>query len=392
MNKKRIIVSVLIVASIIGIGLRVINNSIEMKNSNAYTTIKGDISTLGDTKLAFRNNVAFKNHTTEISKDGIKKDVAFINMVAELSNEKLSDSFIKENKKFFKKVNRKLFSNESSKTLKILDDTSILYMGNMLNTTNNLKINGILQDKDKNIKDFNIALNIEGFRAISYTSTRFIRKENDTLIIGLDIGGIDEEDNSGVEKFGVIKLNTTTLKYDISIDKKVNSGVIQTPILSDNKNFYYLDTKQSKDNTMIKVTKGDLDNVNKREVVNKIDINDELEDIKFDTFGEELYLTTRNDDKTLNIYIYNIKNNSFKEYKNLKFDILDTKGKESYISDTILKNDKLILINKVRKNNNSYIYDASTLVEVLDLNANKSLYTGRFENNPYLVETISMKK
>lgn len=85
MNKKRIIVSVLTIISIIGIGGELINKDKKTEANNKYTTIKGDLDVLDDTKLTFNSDLLFRNYTTEISKDGIKKDSSLKNVVAELT-------------------------------------------------------------------------------------------------------------------------------------------------------------------------------------------------------------------------------------------------------------------------------------------------------------------
>ena len=391
MNKKRIIVSVLTVASIIGIGVRVINNSIEMKNNNTYTTIKGDVSAFGDTKLTFKGDALFKEYTTEISKDGIKKYVEYRNIVAELTNKRPSEDFINENKKFFKRLNKNLFLNGSNKILETFDDNSIFYMENSstYSKVNDLEIKGVLQDKDKNIKDFNMNLNIEELDFIHYFITKFVKRDNDTIIIGLELGGSTRDHEDTINKFAIIKLDINTLEYDISIEEKDHKDMIQGPVLADNKNFYYFNIRENKENKkeIIEVIKGDINNINKLEVVNKIEVaNYSMNNTE--NLNKELAFIEENHDETINLFKYNIQDNSFKKYKNLKFNILNTKGKESYISDIVVEKDKLILTNAVKDN----IDFLDKLVEIVDLNNNKSLYTGKFNNHPQLVEIISMKK
>lgn len=400
MNKKRIIVSVLTIISIIGIGGELINKDKKTEANNKYTTIKGDLDVLDDTKLTFNSDILFRNYTTEISKDGIKKYSSLKNVVAELTNKRPSEDFIKENKKFFKSISTWLFRVDSDSKLEVFDDNSLLYMGsntndyNSMNMDYNLEMKGKFQDKNKNIKDINMKFNIKGMAHVYYTDTKFIKKDNDKLIIGLDISGIEEKGEDQIYKLGIITLDLNTLKYDISVEDKKRNNMIDTPIVVDNKNFYYIKlNRKDKKQDFVEIIKGDINDINKLEVVNKLNLENKLENINFNTgrVSNEIYFVNENNNKTLNLYRYNIKDNSFIEYKDLKFDILDTKGKESYIKDIMVKDDELILIKGIRKSDNEYIYESSTVVEVLDLNTNKSLYIGQFENDPYLIKTISEK-
>ena len=188
MNKKRIIVSVLTIISIMGIGVELINKDKKTEASNKYTTIKGDLDALGDTKLTFNSDILFRNYTTEISREGIKKDSSLKNAVAELTNKRPSEDFIKENKKFFKSINTWLFRVDSDGKLEVFDDNSLLYIGsntndyNSMNMDYNLEMKGKFQDKNKNIKDINMKFNIKGMAHVYYTDTKFIKKDNDRLI------------------------------------------------------------------------------------------------------------------------------------------------------------------------------------------------------------------
>lgn len=294
-----------------------------------------------------------------------------------------------------------MFRVDSDSKLEVFDDNSLLYMGsntndyNSMNMDYNLEMKGKFQDKDKNIKDISMKFNIKGMANVYYTDTKFIKKYNDKLIIGLDISGREEKGEDQIYKLGIITLDLNTLKYDISVEDKKRNNMIDTPIVVDNKNFYYLKlNNKDKKQDFVEIIKGDINNINKLEVVNKLNLENKVENINFNTgrVSNEIYFVNENNNKTLNLYRYNIKDNSFIEYKDLKFDILDTKGKESYIKDIVVKNDELVLIKGVRKSDNKYIYESSTVVEVLDLNTNKSLYIGRFENDPYLIKTISEKK
>lgn len=378
MNKKRIsILITAILSTFILIGTYISNDNVK---TISYETLKGSVSSFGDTKILLNAYSSFAHNQIEISKDG-ESEVSSLNLNSDYYNA-FSREFINKNKDFFKKLGY---------GQALINDDTLTSVGLEQKWENGVG-KYYLDVKFKNGKEKTESFELEIKEIKKGNDYRILDAVNlgENILVAAYLGEYtDAGDNKG--KTYLMYINTKNKSYEI-----ISNDVLNT---DGNYNIYpheliltekYLYMNKFDENGKKIVIKKDINSDDAPEIIYKEE--KKVTNIKFENSlksynKKELYTITATTDGKLKLDVLDGKTGQVKSYTDLNTNKLNYNTTKDYslsIDNCILDGNNLIISGRAQTKDNLEEY----FMEIIDLNTKESTYVAKLPSNASVYEYI----